>query len=133
MVNKKIKAKKIPKQQNNRNDITLDKSKSYLRVALYSMINRCYDIRNQAYVNYGKRGIEVCDRWQNSLAAFIEDMGERPTNKHSIDRKDNNGNYEPGNCRWATSKEQNNNKRPTKIIYKRNGKTIVKINIDWKN
>jgi hypothetical protein len=80
------------------------------------MKRRCYDVSNKDYHNYGGRGITVCDRWLNGPAAFIEDMGLRPSNKHSIDRIDSNGNYEPSNCRWATQSEQQNNKRTCIMI-----------------
>lgn len=76
------------------------------------MILRCTDVKNHNYPNYGGRGISVCDRWQSEYSAFLADMGRKPTSKHSIDRVNNNGNYEPGNCRWATMVEQCANRRP---------------------
>ena len=78
-----------------------------------NMLNRCRNEKLAAYQNYGGRGISVCERWRNSFAAFVEDMGEAPPDR-SIDRINNDGNYEPGNCRWATRKEQNANQRPKK-------------------
>lgn len=79
-----------------------------------SMRSRCNDPSNSSYVNYGGRGIQVCERW-NSYAAFLEDMGRRPSSSHTIDRKDVNGHYEPGNCRWATKSEQVRNRRPIRV------------------
>lgn len=76
------------------------------------MRQRCNNPNNPGYLDYGGRGIRVCDRW-NKFENFLTDMGERPEDR-SLDRINNDGNYEPSNCRWATRKTQNNNKR---LIY----------------
>lgn len=73
--------------------------------------SRCHNPSNQAYSHYGGRGISMCDRWRYSFKAFLDDMGRKPTPKHSLDRIDNDGNYERSNCRWATTLEQGRNKR----------------------
>ncbi len=79
------------------------------------MRDRCNNPRFEDYKNYGGRGITVCERW-NDFTAFLADMGPRPSPKHSIDRICNDGNYEPGNCRWATKIEQVNNTRQNHIV-----------------
>lgn len=80
------------------------------------MIRRCTNKACKSYVNYGGRGIKVCDEWLNSFECFLKDMGPRPSPRHSIDRIDNAGNYEPANCRWATKKVQANNCRKNHLI-----------------
>jgi hypothetical protein len=85
-------------------------------VAEYSvwcgMIGRCEYPKARGYDRYGGRGIKVCKRWRYSYENFLADMGRRPSPLYSIDRKDNDGNYTPSNCRWATKSEQSSNQRP---------------------
>ena len=81
------------------------------------MIQRCHNPKRHEYRSYGGRGIVVCKRWQDSFEAFYADVGPRPSMKHSIDRFPNqNGNYEPGNCRWATRKQQQQNMRSNRLL-----------------
>ena len=77
-----------------------------------TMRQRCFDRKHQAYRFYGKRGITICEQW-NDFWQFVADMGPKPEGT-SIDRIDNDGNYEPGNCRWATASQQQKNRRPFK-------------------
>ena len=76
----------------------------------YNAKTRCYNAKIKAYSNYGGRGISMCASWRRSFTKFLSDMGKRPPHT-SLDRKDNDGNYTPGNCRWATRQVQRLNQR----------------------
>lgn len=80
-----------------------------------AMIQRCTNTKSRAYSYYGGRGISVCARWR-VFANFFADMGLKPSPKHSIDRINNNGNYEPGNCRWAVRRTQQRNMRSNRAL-----------------
>ncbi len=81
-----------------------------------AMKERCYRKKYHGYINYGGRGILVCARWKDSFESFLLDMGRKPSIKYSLDRIDVNGDYCPENCRWATHKEQANNKNTNRIL-----------------
>lgn len=80
-----------------------------------SMKTRCFNKNRSEWMRYGGRGITVCKRWKESFKNFFYDMGTRPSEKHSLDRIDTDGNYEPSNCRWATQSEQASNKKKLSI------------------
>ena len=86
------------------------------------ILTRCLNQNNESYKYYGERGIKICERWMD-FSNFIKDMGERQDLSLSIDRINNDGDYEPRNCRWATLEEQNNNRRDT-VLIEYNGETL---------
>ncbi len=93
-----------------------------------TMRDRCLNPKCKFYIDYGGRGIKICDRWLESFENFYEDMGPRPSNKHSIDRIDNNGNYCKENCKWSTTIEQCNNRRTNRMIEFNNE---IKTLVEW--
>ncbi len=94
----------------------------------HKMIERCYNKNQDNYDRYGGRGIVVCDRWLESFSNFFEDMGLKPSPKHSLEREDPNGNYEKSNCKWDTQKNQCNNKT-NNVVYEYNG--VTKTQSQW--
>lgn len=101
-----------------------------------SMKTRCYNLNHPSSKHYGQRGIKVCQRWLDSFEAFVGDMGPRPTPDHTLERKDNNGHYTPGNCIWATRDTQNSNKRSNvKHLWKGEVRTLTQVarmeNVDY--
>jgi hypothetical protein len=92
------------------------------------MLKRCYNTNGKAFSNYGGRGLRVCSRWKNSFEKFFEDIGPRPTAKHTIERKDNSLGYCKENCVWATRKQQNRNRRSNRRLTF-NGKT--QLMVEW--
>ena len=96
--------------------------------AWYSMIQRCTNPNNKSYRNYGMRGITVCDRWRHSFELFVADMNLRPSRFHSLDRIDNDKGYFPGNCRWATDRQQRRNRQDNVVLTHEGKSRIVS---DW--
>lgn len=92
------------------------------------MLQRCANVNDAGFFRYGARGIQVCQKWRESFEAFFADMGPRPTSKHSLDRIDNDGDYIPENCRWATRKQQNRNQR-SNVWLTHDGQTLCMA--DW--
>lgn len=93
-------------------------------VSWRNMLKRCLNPNDDAYENYGGRGIKVCERWQRSYEAFLADVGRRPDPRpyrYTLDRIEVDGNYEPGNVRWATPAEQNANKRTVSTDWGKHG------------
>ncbi len=87
--------------------------------------NRCYNPNNPFYKHYGGRGIGMCERWRDSFESFLEDVGPAPSGQHSIDRVDNDGDYEPGNVRWADRMTQAGNKSNRRVFtYQGESKTL---------
>lgn len=80
------------------------------------MRSRCNNPKQSGYKNYGARGIKICDEWNSSFEAFLKDMGDRPSLEYSLERKNNDGNYCPENCKWALRIDQANNKTNNRII-----------------
>lgn len=101
-----------------------------LRPIWRKMLDRCLNPDSSAFRDYGARGIGVCARWRKSFRAFVRDMGPRPSPKHTIDRIDNNLDYTPANCRWATAAEQSRNTRRNRWI-EFNGERLTMS--DWAN
>lgn len=123
--NKRYRNKMTPE----RRTVFVEKQKAWKKADPYyhekqvrgQMLDRCYRPGNKRYDRYGGRGITVCDRWRESFENIITDMGKRPSPLHVLDRINNDGNYEPGNCRWATRKEAGLNQTfPIRTVFEEN-------------
>ncbi len=116
----------IQKEMMSNTFTTHGKTRSTEYTSWQLMKDRCYNKNNKTFSYYGGKGITVCDRWINSFENFIDDMGEKPTPTHSIDRIDNAEGYSPENCKWSSKKEQVRNRRNTKlIVYKNQEKPLA--------
>ena len=93
-----------------------------------SMLKRCYSQSSASYARYGGRGIAVCQAWRMSFATFLQDVGKRPTPRHSLGRIDNDGHYEASNVRWETAKQQQANRRSVRILELRGERLCL---ADW--
>jgi hypothetical protein len=109
---------------------TIDQTQSPEYAAWAQMLQRCYNPKYKAYKHYGGHGIEVHPSWRNEFLAFLRDVGRRPSTRHSLDRWPNNdGNYEPGNVRWATASQQAQNRRTSLDLLMIDG--VTKSIADW--
>lgn len=93
-----------------------------------NMIFRCENPAGKSYRDYGGRGIRVCERWRNDFAVFLADMGLKPSAKHEVDRINNDGDYEPNNCRWATRRQNARNKRSNVLLEAQGRRMLL---VDW--
>lgn len=116
----------IPAENRRHISVTHRMSKTRTYRIWCGMKTRCTNPNNPNYQRYGKRGITICERWMHSFANFLEDMGHCPSNKHSIERKDNDGNYEPDNCYWEPDRcvQSNNTRRNHRITYQNRTQTL---------
>jgi hypothetical protein len=121
--------KELASIRNSKHGHTKNYTPTKAYISWCNMKRRCFDQSNKRFNRYGGRGITVCDRWVNSFENFIEDMGEPPVG-HSLERIDNNGNYCPENCRWASRSDQMKNRRNA-VLITYNGKTQNLV--DWAN
>jgi len=104
---------------------TCGRKRTVEHIAWNSMLQRCGNPNNKRYKRYGGRGIRVCKRWESSYANFLEDVGRKPDPSFTLERIDNNGNYEPGNVRWSSRSDQNRNTcRSIWVTYKGQKKTL---------
>lgn len=109
-------------------NITHGMNRSPEHMTWMRMIQRCYNPNVERYPEYGGRGIRMSERWVNSFETFFTDMGPKPSDDYSIERIDVNGNYEPGNCRWATTFDQSRNRRNNQII-EYQGQSYVQVDL----
>lgn len=94
----------------------ISRSQHPLFIRYQGMLQRCYNPRNPSYKHYGARGVAVCQEWRDSFWSFVSAVGQPPTMEHTLERVDNDGEYCPGNVRWATRAEQNRNKSTSRFV-----------------